>query len=295
MSTPGIQRGMAALLALAATTAAVPHDLVEAIDSRGNRVRLNAPAQRIVSLAPGITELLFEAGAGEKIAGADDASDFPPAAKSIPRVGNSTAISLEQVATLRPDLVVAWPYGAAQRQMSGLRALGVPVFLADPNSIDTIVSTLVALGRLAGTTDVADNQASAMRDAARRIAGQYQGVRSISAYLQIWDRPLMTVNGLHLISSALQLCGIRNVFAAEKGLTPSPGSEAVIATDPQSIILLANPSQAAAWKQQWNRYPHLRAARAGAIVVIDPDRLARPTSRILEGVAQACDALRPFR
>ena len=284
-----------ALLLLAIATTASPQDGVEAADSHGTRVRLSAPAKRIVSLAPGITELLFEAGAGTKVVGADDASDYPPMAKAIPRVGNSMAINLEQVAALRPDLLIAWPHGAAQRQMAGLRALGVPVFLADPDSIDAIANTMMLLGRLAGTDDVASRQAGALRDTARRISSEHQGQQGISAYVQIWHHPLMTINGRHLISNALQLCDIRNVFAADQRLTPTPGREAVIASDPQSIILLAGSSQGSAWKQEWTRFPYLRAVRTGAIVTIDPDKLARPTSRLLDGVSQVCNALRRFR
>jgi iron complex transport system substrate-binding protein len=293
--SPLTTRVVLALFAFAIATAASPQGPLEATDSRGTRVRLSAPAQRIVSLAPGITELLFEAGAGAKVMGADDASDFPPAAKTIQRVGNSMAINLEQVAALRPDLVIAWPHGAAQRQMAGLRALGVPVFLADPDSIDAIANTLILLGRLAGTDELARRQADVLRNTARRISSEHQGRQSISAYVQIWDHPLMTINGRHLISNALQLCGIRNVFAAEQRLTPTPGREAVIASDPQSIILLAGSSQASSWKQEWTRFPHLRAVRAGAIIAVDPDRLARPTSRLLDGVSQVCNALRRYR
>ncbi len=295
MRLPFTLRDAMVLLMLAMATEVLPQDGVEAIDSRDNRIRLSAPAKRIVSLAPGITELLFEAGAGARVVGADDASDFPPVAKAIPRVGNSMAINLEQVAALRPDLVIAWPHGAAQRQMAGLRALGVPVFLADPDSIDAIANTLILLGSLAGTNDVASKQAGALRVTARRISSEHQGQQSISAYVQIWDHPLMTINGRHLISNALQLCGIRNVFAADQRLTPTPGREAVIASDPQSIILLAGSTQASVWKQEWSRFPRLRAVRAGAIAAIDPDMLARPTSRLLDGVSQVCNALRRYR
>ena len=295
MRAPRALRDTMALLLLAMVTTASPQEGVEVTDSHGTRVRLSAPAKRIVSLAPGITELLFEAGAGARVMGADDASDFPPEAKAIPRVGNSMAINLEQVAALRPDLVVAWPHGAAQRQMAGLRALGVPVFFADPDSIEAIANILILLGRLAGTEDVASRQAGALRNTARRILSEHQGQQGISAYVQIWDHPLMTINGRHLISNALQLCGIRNVFAADQRLTPTPGRETVIATDPQSIILLAGSSQASAWKQDWTRFAHLRAVRAGAIIAVDPDSLARPTSRLLDGVSQVCSALRRYR
>ena len=288
-------RRLVASALLAIANAAAAQGYIEAVDSRGARIRLAAPAQRIVSLAPGITELLFEAGAGAKLVGADDASDFPLAAKSIPRVGNSMAVNLEQVAALLPDLIVAWPHGAAQRQMPGLRALGIPVYIADPDSIDSIAGTLLLLGRLAGTDVVASARADAMRNMARRVSSEHQGRQSISAYVQIWDHPLMTINGRHMISSALGLCGVRNVFAAEQRLTPTPGREAVIASDPQAIILLAGPSQALAWKQEWTAYPHMRAVRSGAIVEIDPDRLARFTPRVLDGVAQVCGALRRFR
>ena len=295
MRSAGSAWGALALLSLAMSTTSLAQGQVEATDSRGTRIRLGAPATRIVSLAPGITELLFEIGAGQKLVGTDQASDFPPAAKAIPRVGNSMAINLEQIAALHPDLVLAWPHGAAQRQSAGLRSLGVPVFVSDPDSIDAIADTFRALGRLTGTQSVADERAQALQSRARKIMLDHSGKEAIAAYIQIWDRPLMTINGRHLISNALELCGVRNVLASDPRLTPTAGREAVAALDPQVIVLLASPTQAAAWARDWTILPQMRAARTGALVEVDPDRIARPTSRLLDGVASACDALVRFR
>ena len=295
MRRSGTVATVLALLSLLIPNALPAQAAIEVADSSGRRVRLAAPARRIVSLAPGITELLFEIGAGARVVGADEASDFPPAAKAVPRVGNSMALNLEQVAALRPDLLIAWPHGAAQRQLAGLRSLGIPVFLSEPDSIEAIAGEMRAFGRLTGNSPAAEERAQALLARARKIAGDHAGREPIRVFVQIWDRPLMTVNDRHLISNALRLCGARNVFADAARLTPTPNREAVAALDPPAIVLLAGPAQAAAWVRDWKALAQLQAVRAGALVAIDPDRLARPTSRLLEGVAAACDALAAHR
>jgi len=284
-----------ALFSLSLPHALPAQEAIEVADSGGGRVRLAAPARRIVSLAPGITELLFEIGAGERVVGTDEASDFPPAAKAVPRVGNSLALNLEQVAALRPDLLIAWPHGAAQRQLAGLRSLGIPVFLSEPDSIEAIAGEMRAFGRLTGNAPAAEARAQALLARASKIAGDHGGREPIRVFVQIWDRPLMTINGRHLISNALRLCGARNVFADAARLTPTPNREAVAALDPPAIVLLAGPAQAAAWARDWKGLAQLQAVRTGALVAIDPDRLARPTSRLLDGVAATCEALAAHR
>src|ERR1700744_3921814 len=151
--TRGSCFAVAAVLLLGALRA---HAAISVIDDTGATVTLPAPAQRVISLAPHVTELLCAAGGGAKIAGAVSYSDYPPAAKQLPRVGDNKALDLERIVALRPDLIVVWRHGNAQRQIEQLRDLHVPLFFSEPRHLDDIATTLTKLGQLLGTSSVAD-------------------------------------------------------------------------------------------------------------------------------------------
>ena len=167
-------------------------------DDYGHEVRLERPASRIVSLAPHLTEILYAAGAGERLVGAVDFSDYPAAARALPRVGSDARIDLEAVLALRPDLVVAWPNAGSLRAVDRLAELGVPVFRSEPRELDDIASTLQRLGRLAGSGRQADLAAAAFRARAVALQRRYGAARKVRVFYQIWDRPLLTVNGAHV-------------------------------------------------------------------------------------------------
>ncbi|HJS39655.1 MAG TPA: helical backbone metal receptor, partial [Burkholderiales bacterium] len=136
---------------LAAAIVIVPgsaHAQVRVVDDYGHEVALAAPARRVVSLAPHLTELMYAAGAGERMVGALAYSDYPPEAKALPRVGSEAGIDLEAVVALRPDLVVAWPQSGSTRAIERIAALGIPVFRSEPRELEDIARTIETLGRL---------------------------------------------------------------------------------------------------------------------------------------------------
>ena len=199
---------------------------VSALDSAGRRVSLPAPAQRIVSVAPHVTELLFAAGAGSRVVAVSEYSDYPEAARRLPRVASSSAVNLEEVLALRVDLVVAWRLDATARSLDRLEALGIPVFYSEPHRLAEIPDAIEALGLLAGTKDAARAAAQTLRSELERTWIRYHGRPIIKVFYQISDRPLMTVNGKHFISDAIALCGGRNVFADLPLIAPMIDAEA---------------------------------------------------------------------
>jgi len=172
---------------------------VSVTDDTGREVRLAQPAQRIVSLAPHITELLFSAGAGGRIVGVVEYSDYPPAAKKLPRVGAYNAVDMERILALRPDLVIAWASGNPPALIEQLRSLGLTVFLSEPRSLEDVASNLERFGQLAGTQTTAQAAADEFRRRLQALRVRYSDRKPVSVFYQIWHRPLMTVNGEHLI------------------------------------------------------------------------------------------------
>ena len=152
-----------AVLAAAALSAALAQP-VAVTDDAGRVVRLAEPARRVVALAPNLVELAYAAGGGAALVGAIRYSDYPPAAKKLPRVGDAFALNLERIAQLRPDLVLVWRSGLPERQRDQLHAIGVPLYDSEIRSVDDIASTLHRLGVLLGTQDDADAAASRLRE-----------------------------------------------------------------------------------------------------------------------------------
>ena len=280
-----------AMLLLTGAAPAAPQAAVAAADDAGHTVRLPVPARRIVSLAPHLTELLFAAGAGDQVVGVAAFSDFPEAARGLPLVGDSAQLDLERIVALRPDLIVLWGSGTPARQQDRLARLGVPVFASEVRRFEDIASTLRRLGALAGTAAAAAVRAEAFEHELARLRREYAGRPTLSAAYQIWPRPLMTVNGQHLISQALETCGARNVFAALGPLVPTLDPEAVVAADPDVIVAGRGPRDGPDVLATWRRLPALRATREGRLFTVDPDTLHRASDRVLEGTRSLCAQL----
>jgi iron complex transport system substrate-binding protein len=267
-------------------------------DDSGARVRLPAPARRIVSLSPGSTELLFSAGAGGMLVGTSNYSDFPAAARLLPRVGDSAHIDAERIISLRPDLVVVWPHGAGQRQVGQLRRLGIPVYVSDPRTLEDLARTVETFGRIAGTQSVAMAVAGEFRRQLGRLRDAHLNAKPVRAFLQIADAPLMTVNDRHLIADVLHACGGSNVFGAAGALAPVVDPESILAAAPQAIVMVADDPQARAWRAAWLKRPGFAAVRSDALLAVSAESLARLTLRVAQGAVSLCaqiDALRARR
>jgi iron complex transport system substrate-binding protein len=281
----------ASLAAPAAASAAV-----SVLDDRNQTVSLAAPAQRIVSLAPHATELLFAAGAGTKVVGIIEYSDYPPAAKRLPSVGNATMLDIERIVALRPDLVVLWGSGNLAPQVARLRALGIPTYDSEPGDFEAIASSLERLAHLAGTDAAGKAAAASFRARLADLRHEYRQRPVVSVFYQIWREPLMTLNDAHMVSAAIRLCGGRNIFGGLPQIAPAVSVESVLKADPEAIV--AGSSRDDDALSAWRRYSGLTAVTRGNLFVVESDMLTRPGPRILDGTRTLCrhlDAARARR
>jgi iron complex transport system substrate-binding protein len=268
---------------------------LEMSDDTGRFVRLPAPAQRIVSLAPHVTELLFAAGAGARVVGVVAYSDYPPQAQALPRVGGYSSVDLEAVAALKPDLVIGWQSGNRDAHLDRLAALGIPLYLNEPRSLDDVARSLERFGRLAGSEVEGAAAAAAFRARHRALAARYRERPPVRTFYQIWERPLMTVNDHHLIADVIRLCGGTNVFGGLGPLAPTIGVEAVLAANPEAIVASGMDAARPEWLDQWARWPGLAAGAAGNLFFIPPELIQRHTPRILDGAERLCEQLETAR
>jgi len=264
-------------------------------DDAGRRVVLEKPARRIISLAPHTTELLFAAGAGSRIVGVVSHSNYPPEAQQLPVVGSAGNLSPEAIVARQPDLVVAWKSGNVATQVEQLISLGIPVFYSEPRRLEDIATNLQRLGRLSGTSAVAEAAAREFRADYRQLIHDYSDRTPVRTFYQIWDQPLITVNGAHLISQLITLCGGENIFAALDTLAPVVNREAVLAADPQIIIASGKARERPDWLERWQAWPQLSAVRNQQLYVIDPDLIQRQAPRILGGAKIMCGQIERAR
>lgn len=264
-------------------------------DVGGTRIKLTAPARRIISLAPHITELLFAAGAGDRVVGNVEYGDYPPAARAVPKVGGYSRLDLEAIVALKPDLVIGWETGNAPAAVARLRTMGLSVYLSQPNRMEDIAGELERIGKLAGTEVAANAAATAFRERYARLAARYGERPSVDVFYQIWKQPLMTVNGKQIISDAIRLCGGRNVFAALPILAPTVTVEAVIAANPEVIVASGMGDSRPEWLDDWRRWSTLAAVTGDNLYFIPPDLIQRHTPRILDGAEKLCTHLETVR
>ncbi len=271
---------------------------VSMVDDTQHRVELAGPARRIVTLAPHLTELVYEAGAGERLVGVAAHSDYPPSARELPRVGDAHGLDLERIVMLQPDLVVAWGSGSPSRQIARLRQLGYAVFTNEPRTLDDIATTLERLGTLAGTEDAARIRAREFRRQLSVLQQRHRDRAVVRVFYQIWDHPLLSVSTDHVITDALGQCRAENVLHRMPVRVPRLGREAVLLADPDAIVVAAEGRAAESYLAQWRRWSGLRAVRAGHVFALDSRLLHRHTPRILEGVWILCgqiDAVRTMQ
>ena len=268
---------------------------IELDDALGRKLVLDRPATRVVSLAPHMTEVAFAAGAGQQLVGAVTYSDYPEAAKAIPRVGSYDNVSYETLVALNPDLVLAWRSGNGDEIIARLESLGLKVYVDEPKTLEDVARSLREVGRLTGNEKTADLAAQAFMQQLSQLRETYSAQQQVSVYYQIWDEPLLTLNGDHLISDVVRLCGGRNVFADAMPLVSRISVESVIRADPQVIIASGMDKARPEWLDAWRKWTSMTAVRNEQLYFVPPDVLQRNSPRIIDGAALLCEQLQKAR
>lgn len=262
---------------------------VTVTDDLGRRVTVSYPPQRIVSLAPGANAMLRAAGAGSQLVATIEYSGQPASEKGLPKIGSADAIDMERLIALRPDVVVVWPDGNNPAQIATIERLGLPVYRQEVTTLDGISEALRRLGKLAGTSSVADREAGVLESKLAALRKEYANMsHPPTVLLEVWDKPLYTIGGNELMSDALRVCGVRNVFADLPQRAPAIGIEAVIARNPDIIIAAAPPGRGTSWLAEWRRFPFIRAVRTGKLVSFEDQRLSGLGPGVIDATGAMC-------
>ena len=287
------------LLASAVTATAATYR-----DDAGRSVMFDRPPSRVVTLAPNLTEFVYAVGAGSTLVGTVSSSDYPEAARNVPRIGDSRRFDLERLLTLKPDLVLAWQHGNADRELARLEAAGLPLFRIEPRRLDDVPRTLERVGELLGHAEEGRARAEGVRGELSVLRARHAQGAPVSVFYQVWQSPLMTLNRKQIINDVIELCGGRNVFANLPQLVPQLSSESVVAADPEAILAARQRSGDAGGVERdlhdsllagWQRYPGMTAVRRRWLFTLPGDAITRQGPRIVEGARAVCEALDTVR
>ena len=284
---------LAALLLYGAAFAAPATRTVH--DDTHAQVRVPADNCRIVSLAPGTTAMLFAAGAGSCLVGTIAHSKEPPEADKVPVVGDAETLDFENLLALRPTVVVVATDVVQKVRIDRIRALGIPVYEVHVTSLAQMPESIRRLGALAATETVASRKADQLAAQLAAIANRYKGRAPVRVLYQIWDRPIYTIGGKHVINDALNVCGASNVFADLATAAPAVTREAAVLRDPDLILISAPPESAAEWRAAWEKFPTLHAVRQGNVAPYTDERMDRMGPSVVDATSSLCEVIEHAR
>lgn len=288
---------MKTVLALLFVIISLPNhaESIEVIDFVDRTVKLSAPAKRVVALAPHIVENIYSAGAGHTIVGAVEYSDYPFAAKSIPRVGAITSFSLEAIVALKPDLVITWHSGKGANILPKLLELNIPTYASAPQTMEDVSKTLQDFGKLFGTEHTATLAAEQFSKELKHLKTLYSSSQVVSVFYEVWPDPLQTLNGSHVISDVISLCGGTNIFNDAPMIAPKVSIESVISKNPDAIVTSGMGESRPDWLDEWKKWPELNAVKHGNLFHVPPDIIQRHTVRMLQGAKLMCEHIEHAR
>lgn len=261
----------------------------EIIDDEGNLVRLDKPAERIISLAPSLTELVYAAGAGARLIGVVEYSDYPASADSLPVVGRFDGLDIERILELKPDLIVAWQSGNPKSSITQLKNLNLEVYVAEPKNLSSIASHIEKLSVLTGTESRAQIAIQEFNRIYSELKREYNNKSKVEVFYQLWDRPIITVGGNELINDIIELCGGENIFGDLPQLAPKIDQESVLIRNPKVIVASGSNTERPQWLDEWKLWPQLTAVAEENLHFIIPELLQRHTPRALLGTKQMCE------
>ena len=245
---------------------------------------------KIVTLSPHLAEMIFSLEADEYLVGVSAYTDYPEAAKELPRIGDAFILDLEQLSILQPDIILAWEGGTPKKVVGELMSMGYRVEVIKSNSLEDISTALRILGGLIGKVDKANLLANKYLEDIEALRIRHQASNDIRVFFQIDERPLFTVGNIHYISELIDLCGGINIFRDLSLLAPSVSIESVISRDPE-IILTSSEKLDRNKFEQWNRWPQITANKFDNLFYIDADQLEKPTTRIAGTAKEICRIL----
>ena len=265
------------------------------IDEAGREVTFRFPPQRIVSLAPNITEILFGLGLDEEIVGVSIHCNFPEKARTKPRVGSYISLDFEKITSLNPDLIIATGAGNTREMVDRLGKLGFPCYVIYPKNFKDILRSILHIGEVVNRGNEARRITGEMRQRSQRVVELTKGLPRPKVFIEISDAPMVTVGKGSFADDLIRLSGGENIAGKEKEVYPRFGMEEILKRAPEVIVISSMNPKRDYQKilQEWNRWKTIPAVKSGRIYLINSDLLDRPSPRIIDGLVELAKALHP--
>ncbi|MFJ4248698.1 vitamin B12 transport system substrate-binding protein [Pseudomonas helmanticensis] len=247
-------------------------------------------ALRVVSLAPSLSEIVVELDSADLLVGVLDAGERPAEIANVASVGRYGQLDMEQLLSLKPDLLLLWPGSVGPAQRDQLKRLGIPTFVAEPHSFEQLSAQIEAIATQLGRPERGLKLAADLRQKLAELRQRYHRDAPLRVFYQVWDKPLYTVGGGQIISDALEVCGARNVFGDLTLPAPQVSIESVLQRDPE-VILASDQSQLNAWKN----WPQVAAVKRENLLLITDKGLERPSGQMIDATAKLCQLIQPHR
>lgn len=260
----------------------------------------NDAKQRIITLSPHLAEIIAELGAADQLVGVSDASNFPNSVKNVKVVSNFQNLNLELIKQLKPDVILIWKSGTSAKQQTALENLfkntSTQLIQSDANSLSEISAEFERLGKIIGKEKTGQEVSKKFRENLSKLETNNQRKGSVAVFYQAWPSPVMTINGTHLISDIIKVCGGRQIFSDQKILVPTVSIEAVIERNPE-VVITASEFENTSGKDDliWKKYPNLKVNQLDGYLKVNGDLMTRPTSRSLLATEQICSFLDEIR
>jgi iron complex transport system substrate-binding protein len=257
-------------------------------------------SQRIITLAPHLSELVDEAGGAERLVSVSAFSNFPESVKQLPITSDARSIDLEKMKSLRPDLIIYWRGGTSESQIQSIKKTfnkNVQFISVQPKKLSDIATDIETIGKVLGTDLIAKKNAGALRLKITELTNNQKNInaRKVNVFYQVWAQPLMTLNQDHIIGDIIQLCGGEQLFASEKVLVPAVSREAVIKANPEIIFTAVDSTKMNTDWSMWSLFPQLAATKNNAFIDLDGDIISRPSPRIMQGAQKICAEINKVR
>lgn len=243
-------------------------------------------AERVVSLAPSLSEIMLELDAADLLVGVLDGGQRPEALAQVPSVGRIGQLEMEKLLSLRPTLVLLWPDSISRAQREQLEQFRIPVLVADPASLAELARQFARIGQRIGRADNGRELEQRFNEGLADLRERYGRARPVSVFYQVWNRPLYTLGGTQIVSDAIGVCGGRNLFADLSLPAPQVSVESVLSRNPE-VILAGSGAQLA----EWRAWPQLEAVRKEQLWEVPDKGLERPSFQMLGAIGKLCEVM----
>jgi iron complex transport system substrate-binding protein len=265
-------------------------------DEIGRKVVVPDSPERIVSLAPSITETLFALGLDRRIVGVTNYCNYPEKAKGIPRIGGFVNLSLEKIAALRPDLIIATADGNRKETVRHLQKLGLTVYVVNPSNIDEIFTSIQGIGRITGRGEASEALVAKLKQRVNAVVRRTARLPKPRVFFQVGSDPVVTVGRNTFLDELIALAGGINVGHGESIKYPRYSLEGVIASAPDIIVIAPMDKRSGDFhkiKKGWQRWQGVPAVAHGRIFRIDPDMVNRASPRIVDALEEMSRMFHP--